>query len=80
MTHIKTIEGIERRKEKGIKVRFQVETHFNEIFPYVVITSNDKEEQDNDFLGKADLGSKEALLRVAKDGWGISEDEIEFVN
>jgi len=78
---VQIMENEERIAEfETSKIKFQVETHFNEIFPYVLITSNDKKEQDNDFLGKMDLGSKEGVLRVARNGWDISEDEIEFVN
>lgn len=73
-------EILQNYVNKENQIRFQVETHFDEIFPYVFITSTKIEDQDNDFLGKMDLPSKEAVIRVAKDGWGILEDEIEFVN
>lgn len=47
---------------------------------YEVIALKEKDKED-DFVGKFEgLTSKEALLRVARDGYGISEDEIEFVN
>lgn len=62
------------------KAIFQVETHFDEFFPYVVISSTKKEYQDSDFLGKMDVGSKDAIIRIARDGWGISEDRIQFIN
>jgi len=45
------------------------------------ISAIKEEDYENDFVGEfEDLLGKEALLRVAKDGYGISEDEIEFVN
>ena len=67
-------------KEYREKIRFQVKTCFNNKPPYLVVTSTWKEEQDNDFLGMMSLNSKEALLQIAKNGYDISEDEIEFVN
>lgn len=62
------------------KATFQVETPFDEPFPYVLINSLDRSERDNDFLGKMDVGSKEAVIRIAEDSWGISKDQIQFIN
>lgn len=78
---VKIMEDEERLAEvESSKIRFQVETHFDEIFPYVIISSTKKKDQCNDFVGKMDLPSKKAVIKVARDGWGISEEEIEFVN
>lgn len=73
-------EYIDNQRVTNKKATFQVETHFDEFFPYVIINSLDKSEKDNNFLGKMDVGSKEAVIRIAKDGWGISENQIQFIN
>lgn len=78
---VKIMEDEERLAGiENSKVRFQVETHFDEFFSYVVISATKKKDQDNDFLGKMDVGSKDAVIRIAREGYSISEDEIEFVS
>lgn len=60
------------------RVRFQVTQKGLSYYEVVALKEKDKED---DFVGEFEgLTSREALLRVAKDGYGISEDEIEFVN
>ena len=40
-----------------------------------------EEDRDDDFVGRFnDICSRESLLRIASEGYGISEEEIEFVN
>ena len=60
-------------------VRFCAYTYFETIFSFCVVEATKDEDKDNDFLGKIDLGSQEALLRVARDGWGILPEEIKFL-
>jgi len=49
-------------------------------FNYEVSAIREEDSLD-DFVGEfEDLLDKEALLRVAKDGYGIEANEIEFVN
>lgn len=75
------IQGyIDNQRVPNPKAKFQVETYFDEFFPYVVVTSTNKNEQDKDFLGIMGVGSKEAVIQIAKDGWGISENQIQFIN
>lgn len=67
------------------KVRFLIKKEDRET-PYryevaYIVTSVKPEDKDNDFVGVFfDLKSKESLLQIAKDAYGISEDEIEFLN
>lgn len=47
---------------------------------YIVMPAKPEDKYD-DFVGVYfDLVSKENLLQIAKNGYGISEDEIEFLN
>jgi hypothetical protein len=64
--------------EKIKKIRFQVGKKGEWYFK---VTALKEEDQDNDFTGTFEgICAEEALLRVAKDGYGIEADEIEFVN
>ena len=76
---VKIMEDEERLAEIGnSKVRFQVTQKRLSYYEIVALKEKDRED---DFVGEFEgLTSKEALLRVAKEGYGISEDEIEFVN
>ena len=69
-----------KKKEKYEEIRFYVYTYFEmQRVPYCIIEASRDEDKDNDFLGKIDLRSKESLLRVARDGWGILPEEIKFL-
>lgn len=70
---------LDSQKVSNPKAKFQVKTHFDILFPYVEITSEDENERDNSFLGIMSVGSKDAVIRVAKKCWGIPEDQLEFV-
>jgi hypothetical protein len=76
---VQIMEDEERRVEIEIgKVRFQVIKKGECVFEVVGLKEKDK---DNDFTGTFEgICSEEALLRVARDGYGIESDEIEFVN
>lgn len=76
---VKIMEDEERLAEiENSKVRFQVTQKGLSYYEVVALKEKDKED---DFVGVFEgLTSKEALLRVAENDYGISEEEIEFVN
>ena len=64
-------------QEKSV-LRFKVS---RKGYCYFEVSALKEEDKNNDFVGEFEgLSSKEALLRVAKDGYGISEYEIQFIN
>jgi hypothetical protein len=76
---VQIMEDEERRVEiETGNVRFQISRKGE---CYFEVAALKEEDRDNDFTGTFEgICSEEALLRVTKDGYGISEDEIEFVN
>lgn len=84
MTEWVTImEDEERLAEiENSKIRFQVsKKNLNEYggFHYEVIALKEKDKED-DFVGEFEgITSNLALLRIAKDGYGISSSEIQFI-
>jgi len=75
---VEIMEDEERIAESEIKVRFQVSKKGECYFEVTALKEKDK---DNDFTGTFEgICTEEALLKVAKDGYGIEADEIEFVN
>lgn len=49
-------------------------------FSYTEVINTREEDKDNDFVGAfSGICSKEVLLIMAREGYGILEDEIEFV-
>lgn len=71
---------ISRSQVKFLIYKQEFEGNYSYRTGYIVIPSK-PEDKENDFVGVFfDLVSKESLLQIAKDGYGISEDEIKFVN
>lgn len=77
---VEIMEDEERLYQKELKVRFYVYTYFNNFSPYVLVEAISRKDRGNDFVGKIEVASKEALLRIAKNGYGVLPQEIEFVN
>jgi len=75
---VEIMEDEERRVEiETSKVKFQISKKGE---CYFEVTALKEEDQNNDFIGVFEsICTEEALLRVAKDGYGIESDEIEFV-
>lgn len=66
-------------EEKRFKV-YCVESD-TESFSYTEVINTREEDRDNDFVGTfSGICSRKALLTVASEGYGINEDEIEFMN
>jgi hypothetical protein len=73
---IEIMEDEERLIEKKFKAYFK----FSGIMPYCEIINIREEDKEDDFVGTfSGISNKDSLLRIAREGYGICEDEIEFV-
>lgn len=77
---VEIMEDEERLFREELGVRFYVHTYFNTFSPHVVVEAISANDKNNDFVGKMEVISKESLLRVAEEGYGILPEEIEFVD
>jgi hypothetical protein len=61
--------------------RFYIHTYFNQIPTKCTVLATRREDASNDFVGTFEgLPNKDAILRVAKDGYGINKEDIGFVD
>lgn len=74
------MEDEERLYLKELKVRFYVHTYFDNFSPHVIVEAISRKDKNNDFVGKMEITSKESLLKIAKDGYRILPEEIQFVD
>ena len=67
-------------EEKSADKRFKVYLNLSEALPYYKVINTYSYDRENSFVGAFfDIVTKESLLRIAKEGYGIEENEIEFV-
>lgn len=77
---VEIMEDEERLYREELQVRFYVHTYFNNLSPHVIVEAISKKDRDNDFVGKMEVISKESLLKIAEEGYGVLPEEIEFVD
>lgn len=78
---VEIMEDEQRLAEKNSKVRFRAYLKPDAILPNCEVVHTHYRDRENDFVGMfRDIVTKESLLTIASEGYGIKEDEIEFVN
>ena len=77
---VEIMEDEQKLAEKNSKVRFKIYWKPNALVPHCEVINNYEEDSEDDFVGTfQDISSKESLLTIASEGYGIEEYEIEFV-
>ena len=77
---VEIMEDEQRLAEENSEVRFKIYWKLNALVPHCEVINSYEEDRDNDFVGTfQDIVSKESFLTIASEGYGILEDEIEFI-
>ena len=77
---VEIMEDEQRLAEENSEVRFRAYLKPDAILPNCEVVHTHYWDRENDFVGMyRDIVTKESLLTIASEGYGILEDEIEFI-